>query len=172
MVSSILPYPKIKNPGDSRDFVNISRNSFWGVGDLRPDLYFDGLLDLLNPFFLSDRQLASLLAWSERNADLLGLGETGARPAERRPAAPETPRRFRRYLIEGRWTVRVGRSNAENDELTHRSSAPGDLWFHAQGVTGSHVILSTGGRPEQAPPRIVAKAAALAALATVVYYAG
>ena len=73
-------------------------------------------------------------------------------------------RPFRRYRLAGGWEVWVGRNNRENDELTHRAAAPGDLWFHAQGVPGSHVVLRTGGRPEQVPGRVREQAAALAAL--------
>ena len=39
----------------------------------------------------------------------------------------------------------VGRSPRENVEVTFRIARPGDLWFHARGIPGSHVVL-------QAPP--------------------
>ncbi|MDR0857676.1 MAG: NFACT family protein [Oscillospiraceae bacterium] len=35
----------------------------------------------------------------------------------------------------------VGRNNLQNDELTFRQAARGDLWFHAQKIHGSHVVL-------------------------------
>jgi hypothetical protein len=68
---------------------------------------------------------------------------------------------FRRYRLDGRHTVYVGRNNKENDLLTHRFAGPGDLWFHAQGVAGSHVILK--GATRSTPKRILEKAAAVAA---------
>ena len=86
----------------------------------------------------------------------------GARPGRHGPEEPARP--FRRYLIDGRWEAWVGRSNQENDELTHRASHVKDIWLHAQGVSGSHVILRTEGRPDQVPQKVIAKAAALAAL--------
>jgi predicted ribosome quality control (RQC) complex YloA/Tae2 family protein len=107
-------------------------------------------------------RLASLQAW--RRTHLAILAEQPAVPG-RRPYGPEEPGRpFRRYLIDGRWEVWVGRNNKENDELTHRAAHVRDIWFHAQGVSGSHVVLRTGGRPEQVPRAVLAKAAALAAL--------
>jgi predicted ribosome quality control (RQC) complex YloA/Tae2 family protein len=39
----------------------------------------------------------------------------------------------------------VGRSPRENLEVTFRIARPDDLWFHARGIPGSHVVL-------QAPP--------------------
>lgn len=109
-------------------------------------------------------RLAALLAWRRRHAGLLDLPAGGApAPARARAeAAPERP--FRRYRIDGRWEAWVGRSAAENDELTHRAAAPDDIWLHAQGVTGSHVVLRAGGKPGQVPRGVLEKAAALAAL--------
>jgi predicted ribosome quality control (RQC) complex YloA/Tae2 family protein len=65
--------------------------------------------------------------------------------------------------VDDRWEVWVGRNNKENDELTHRASHSKDIWLHAQGVPGSHVILRTAGKPEQVPRTVLEKAAALAA---------
>jgi len=108
----------------------------------------------------STERLAALQQWQADHAET--LPETAPR---RSPHAPDEPARpFRRYLVDGRWEVWVGRNNKENDELTHRASHGRDLWFHAQGAAGSHVILRTGGRPDLVPPAAVAKAAALAAL--------
>ncbi len=43
------------------------------------------------------------------------------------------------------YRVLVGRNNTQNDYLTHRLAEKGDLWFHAKGVPGSHVILFCDG---------------------------
>jgi predicted ribosome quality control (RQC) complex YloA/Tae2 family protein len=37
--------------------------------------------------------------------------------------------------------ILVGRNNLQNDKLTFKIAAPGDLWFHTQKIPGSHVIL-------------------------------
>ena len=104
-------------------------------------------------------RLAALQAFARANPELEAnrLG-----PITRAPEEPSRP--FRRYLIDGRWEAWVGRSSKENDELTHRASHTQDLWLHAQGVTGSHVILRTNGRPDLVPATVLEKAAALAAL--------
>ncbi len=43
------------------------------------------------------------------------------------------------------YRVLVGRNNTQNDHLTHKVAGKGDLWFHAKGVPGSHVILVCDG---------------------------
>lgn len=39
------------------------------------------------------------------------------------------------------FTVYIGRSAAMNDILTTRIARPNDLWFHASGVPGAHVVI-------------------------------
>ena len=107
-------------------------------------------------------RLGDIQAWRTDHADLLpGILR---RKTTRRYGPEEPARPFRRYLVDDRWEVWVGRNNKENDELTHRAAHSRDIWLHAQGVPGSHVILRTGGKPEQVPRTVLAKVAALAAL--------
>jgi predicted ribosome quality control (RQC) complex YloA/Tae2 family protein len=62
------------------------------------------------------------------------------------PAPQPTARKPRAYRTGDGFTILVGRSNQENDRLTFQIARPGDLWFHARGVPGAHVILQTAGR--------------------------
>jgi predicted ribosome quality control (RQC) complex YloA/Tae2 family protein len=48
------------------------------------------------------------------------------------------PRRFRSHRGH---VILVGRSGRSNDETTFRIAAPDDLWFHASGIPGAHVVL-------------------------------
>lgn len=43
------------------------------------------------------------------------------------------------------YTLLCGRNNLQNDRLTFKVASKGDLWFHAKGVPGSHVILLCDG---------------------------
>lgn len=108
-------------------------------------------------------RLAAVQAW---RAALPGAGAEAAavNAARQRGAGDEPARPFRRYLIDGRWEVWVGRSSRENDELTHGAAHGRDLWLHAHGAAGSHVIVRTAGRPDAVPRSVLEKAAALAAL--------
>lgn len=54
------------------------------------------------------------------------------------------PAKYRVYAIDG-FTVKVGRNNVENDELTF-SAKGGDLWLHAKDYHSSHVIIEAEGK--------------------------
>ena len=57
--------------------------------------------------------------------------------------------------------ILVGRNNVQNDQLTMKKADKRDIWFHAQKIHGSHVILCTDGM--QPDEKSVTEAAALAA---------
>ena len=69
---------------------------------------------------------------------------------------------FRRFLIAGGRTALVGRSARDNDTLTLRHARPHDLWLHARGVPGSHVIVPLE-RGQECGSDALADAAVLAA---------
>jgi predicted ribosome quality control (RQC) complex YloA/Tae2 family protein len=55
----------------------------------------------------------------------------------------------------------VGKNSQQNEEVTFREAGSNDLWLHARGVPGAHVIIKSGGR--QVPRRTLEEAARLAA---------
>ena len=57
--------------------------------------------------------------------------------------------------------ISVGKNNSQNDLLTCKLAGKGDVWFHAQKIHGSHVILWTEG--EQPDLQSLSEAAILAA---------
>ena len=87
------------------------------------------------------------------SGELIALGVLSKERPTGRPARP------RQIVIEG-FRVMIGRSAQENDELVRRAS-PRDLWLHARGVPGAHVIVVTGGR--SVPEEVLRRAAELAA---------
>jgi hypothetical protein len=100
-------------------------------------------------------------AANSRNSTGGSSGPSGAPPSARfDPAAAARPRTF--TTQEG-WTLLVGRSNQENDVLTHKIAHPEDYWFHAHGVPGSHVVLRRAGRKDNPSVRTLEEAAAAAA---------
>jgi predicted ribosome quality control (RQC) complex YloA/Tae2 family protein len=70
--------------------------------------------------------------------------------------------RFREYEVAGGMRVLVGKNAKQNDELTLHVAQKEDLWFHARHVSGSHVVLRSGKRPN-IPQRAIEQAAELAA---------
>src|SRR5207237_5880232 len=57
--------------------------------------------------------------------------------------------------------ILVGRSARDNDELTLRVARGNDVWLHARGVQGSHVVVPGAGDAPDA--RVLGDAALLAA---------
>jgi len=91
-----------------------------------------------------------------------------ARFAKQRPAtnprkAQKERARFRTYRISGGWEVLVGKSNRDNDVLSHQIARPSDLWFHARQVAGSHVVLRRAGSKAEPDKTAILEAAAIAA---------
>ena len=57
--------------------------------------------------------------------------------------------------------VYVGKNNVQNEYLSLKFAAKDDLWFHAQKIHGSHVILKTEGK-DDIPDEVIYKCAELA----------
>ena len=60
-------------------------------------------------------------------------------------------------------TILVGKNNAGNDRIVRELCAPDDLWLHAQGIPGSHVLVKRAAGAE-VPDGVVEEAARLAVL--------
>lgn len=68
------------------------------------------------------------------------------------------------YRSRDGYDIYVGKNNLQNDNITFRLGSGGDLWFHANDMPGSHVLLRTGGvRMEEIPDGSFEEAARLAA---------
>jgi predicted ribosome quality control (RQC) complex YloA/Tae2 family protein len=88
------------------------------------------------------------------DAGCLRRGRQGSAKRQSRPAPLS-------YALRGGFRVQVGRSNRENDLLTFKKAAGGDLWLHTKDIPGAHVILFTEGQEVSA--KIMREAAAIAA---------
>lgn len=71
--------------------------------------------------------------------------------------------RWRVLELDG-FEILIGRTARDNDALTFREARPADLWLHAAGYAGSHVIVrerdaATG----EVPRHVLERAAGLAA---------
>jgi predicted ribosome quality control (RQC) complex YloA/Tae2 family protein len=120
---------------------------------------------------LIERGEAEVRRWEEG----IAAAEAGAPPAwleaalrriearqAKTPAQVRERKPYRVYRTSGGLEVRVGRTREDNDRLTFRHAALGDVWLHARSVPGSHVVLrwSEDGAP---PARDLEEAATLAA---------
>jgi predicted ribosome quality control (RQC) complex YloA/Tae2 family protein len=103
------------------------------------------------------REALDALAFEAERADAPTLPELEADLDElegrARQRAPQPAAKRRAPLRVERPSgarIYVGRSPRENAEVTFRIARPDDLWFHARGIPGSHVVLQApdGARPD------------------------
>jgi predicted ribosome quality control (RQC) complex YloA/Tae2 family protein len=106
--------------------------------------------------------LEQLQGLAQDSADLLGSGRRqgqgpggGSRREQRgvpRPLELQTPDGL---------TVQVGRNHRQNEWISLRQARRGDLWFHAQELPGSHVVLKSSAQvPSEADLQSAADLAA------------
>jgi predicted ribosome quality control (RQC) complex YloA/Tae2 family protein len=102
-----------------------------------------------------------------------GAGDKGAHAGKGRPGKAGKPNKagnakrkldggapLRRQSSAG-FTLLVGKNSRQNEEVTFHQATGNDLWLHARGVPGAHVIVKSGGRP--VPDATLREAAGLAA---------
>ena len=119
--------------------------------------------------YLDATRQAAALADEEAAEGLLEELEAGGFvPWQKRPPPRRRPRHrtsesaIRRFRATEGWEVLVGKNARGNDELTTRRTRPDDLWFHAHGIPGAHIVLRGESRADP-PPEAVGWAAAAAA---------
>ncbi|MGK3960930.1 NFACT RNA binding domain-containing protein [Sorangium sp. So ce118] len=92
-----------------------------------------------------------------------GGGEAGAAGARGARAGRPAPRRpFHAFRSASGAAILVGRGAADNDALTTKHARPHDLWLHAKGVSGSHVVVPLP-KGASCPADVLVDAATLAA---------
>lgn len=91
------------------------------------------------------------------------LQEQNIIPQRRRATAKKTgkPSSPMKFISSDGFTILLGKNNRQNDALTTGGSSREDIWFHAQKIPGSHVVVRTEGRP--VPDSTLLEAAMLAA---------
>ena len=98
---------------------------------------------------------------AEIKAELVGTGyikkQRGIKERRHKKQGPM------RFASSDGFEILVGRSNAQNDELTTKTARRTDIWLHTKTVHGSHVIISCDGITP--PEKTIEEAAQLA-----VYY--
>ena len=110
------------------------------------------------------QQVATAEDWptlEEIEAELGDKRQAGPARSSIRPRAAAT-QPYRTFALSGGYTLFCGKSNHGNDALVRQVAAPDDLWFHAHGHAGAHVVLKV---PSDAavPDETLCIAAALAA---------
>ena len=89
-----------------------------------------------------------------------GTRSAGQQKQYRRSAPPK---RTRPLHDAGGALIYIGRSGSENEQVTFEIAKADDLWLHARGVPGSHVIVRRQSESDEALERAVQRGGALAA---------
>jgi predicted ribosome quality control (RQC) complex YloA/Tae2 family protein len=71
--------------------------------------------------------------------------------------------KYYHFILEDKYHVFVGKDSKSNDLLTLKFAKQNDLWFHARGLPGSHVVLRIENTKEAVPKNIIKSAASIAA---------
>jgi predicted ribosome quality control (RQC) complex YloA/Tae2 family protein len=116
------------------------------------------LAEVVNQLDLATDQTA--LEQLRRELVAAGLASPNRADAKR-ARAPKPHGGFRRLQV-GDFSVLVGTTALGNEHVTFDLGAPDDVWLHAHGIPGSHVVIRTAGRP--IPLEVLREAARLAAV--------
>lgn len=112
---------------------------------------------------LEERKRA-LLAGEEIAGDAKSTASPAARTLERvgRASTPDARVPYRAFIAANGRVVLVGRGAKDNDALTLSLAKPHDLWLHARGTEGAHVVVPLD-RGASCPGDLLVDAAHLAA---------
>lgn len=69
---------------------------------------------------------------------------------------------YKQYFFK-EWEIWVGKNAKANDEMTFHTAHKEDVWLHAQGAAGSHVVIRKQNRKTEPPGPVLEHAARLAA---------
>jgi predicted ribosome quality control (RQC) complex YloA/Tae2 family protein len=87
-------------------------------------------------------------------------GKKGGKQVKGKPVPPGGGVPLHVQSREG-FTLLIGKNSRQNEDVTFHQAAPNDLWLHARGVPGAHVIIKAAGR--EIPRATIEQAAQLAA---------
>ena len=127
------------------------------------------ILEKLARILCLENGVTAELRLEEIKEELISLGflKEKKRPEKRKKIKSQgvfakefSPRRF---VTKDGCEILVGRNNKENDYLTFKFAHPGDFWFHAQDIPGSHVVLKRKEKKREPSPNDIKEAAQVAA---------
>ncbi len=84
----------------------------------------------------------------------------GGKPTKGKPVPPGGGVPLRVQSRDG-FTLLIGKNSRQNEEVTFHQATANDIWLHARGVPGAHVIIKAAGR--EVPRSTIEQAASLAA---------
>jgi len=127
-------------------------------------IYVDSVFESLARA-LSERELAEIREELAESgiSKALKPGKTGKTGKSAKPRKQLPVSKPNEYTSANGFKILCGKNNRQNDELTFKTASKNDIWFHAQKIPGSHVILvceNTGRAPADRDIEDAAKIAA------------
>ncbi len=108
------------------------------------------------------KDLDRLRKFSRKLKEIKLIQKTAAE-ADRQIPSSNLRYSFKRLILNKTWDVYIGKDGENNDLLTFRFANKWDIWLHAQGVTGAHVIIRVPKKDQLPPHHIIEQAAQIAA---------
>ncbi|MEA4824290.1 MAG: NFACT RNA binding domain-containing protein [Clostridiaceae bacterium] len=102
-------------------------------------VYLDSVLDALTRCN-SEAELAAIRTELAANGYASQKWAASGKKQREKPVAPL------HYAAPDGFDVYVGRNNTQNEQLTLKTAAKSDWWFHVQKAAGAHVILACEGQ--------------------------
>ena len=96
----------------------------------------------------------------EKKAQKTARKGKGGKPLKGKPVPPGGGTPLHLQSRDG-FTVLIGKNSRQNEEVTFHQATANDIWLHARGVPGAHVIIKAAGR--EIPRSTIEQAASLAA---------
>lgn len=158
-----IPLDVLKTPQKNAESMFKEYNKLKAAEIHLTKLIADGekQLDYLNSVLDEVERAESERDLAEIRRELTETGyirkQKGAKPEKLKKQGPM------QFVSSDGFEILVGRSNAQNDELTTRTARRTDYWLHTKSVHGSHVIICCDGL--EPPEKTIEEAASLA-----VYY--
>ena len=142
-------FEKYKNIAEKRKIIK-----------LKKDTYTTELAEITTMYKkLESTNIKELRKIKETLVDMNILQESTSRKA----TTDSLKYSFRRLILDSMWDIYIGKNNINNDSLTFSFANKWDIWLHAQGVPGSHLIIKVPGKNVNVPFLIIEQAAQIAA---------
>lgn len=139
------------------------------IAEVQPEIeYLEQVEEAITALSFTNAQIdkyytrEDLEALQEIREELIGQGYISEPEYLRRSSNASSRVNFLRYLTPSGFELLIGRNNRQNDQLTFRLAGDYDLWFHAQEIPGSHVLMRVepGAVPDEADLQFAADLAA------------
>jgi predicted ribosome quality control (RQC) complex YloA/Tae2 family protein len=158
-----IPLDATKTPqGNMDDYFRKHRKYLAAERELRPRIE-TGQVELAA--MRGELDTIKLGTWQPPETPVTVRGVASSRPRisaiSHQPPARTGP--FRRFTSTDGLPIFVGRNARGNEDLTFRLAKSDDLWLHARGTPGSHVVVRLA-KGQDAPPETLRDAATLALL--------